>query len=68
MNDIELLERRIAELEERLASGGPYEPGAQVLVVVTIESGPDSDGDYQVQSLWYKGSIWVKPSQIRGRA
>lgn len=68
MNDIERLERRIAELEERLASGGPYKPDDQVLVVVTIESGPDSDGDYLVRSPGFGASIWVKPAQIRGRA
>lgn len=67
MNDIERLERRIAELEERLAMRR-YEPDDQVLVVMTIESGPDSDGDYRVRSSRFNGTIWVKPSEIRGRA
>jgi hypothetical protein len=69
VNDIERLERRVAELEARLQGETPkYVPGDKVLVELTIESGPDSQGEYIVTTPIYRSTFWVNSNHIKGRA
>lgn len=68
MNDIE---RRVAELETKLAGETPkYEPGDKVLALVVFKIcfGPDDEGDYRVLNLDTDNFTWIKGSAIKGRA